>query len=268
MISIVCVYNNEEILRDFLLKSLENQTVDFELIKINNTNNKFKSAAEALNYGGKNAKGEYIMFAHHDVYLLADDWLEIAEIFLRKISDMGAAGVAGTREIGSSNTNRSIGLVYHGSEKEPWGGNKNFEEPVEVQTLDEQILIVSRNVFDYLKFDEKTCDGWHVYGADLCLSTKEFGLKSYVLPLPVWHHSEGSMDENYYKTLNKFLNKHKHYKKIYLTSGVWYSYGLFNYLNLLIMATKSEIGKWIGRNNVGAKPFIRGIKFLLKVRNE
>jgi hypothetical protein len=268
MISTVCIYNNEKILSDFLLKSLENQTVDFELIKINNTRNKFKSAAEALNYGGKNVKSEYIMFAHQDVYLLADNWLEKAEIFLRKISDLGVAGVAGTREIGNSNIKRYIGVVYHGSEKEPWRGNKNFEEPVEVQTLDEQILIVAKNVFNTLKFDEKTCDGWHIYGADFCLSAREFGLKSYVLPLPVWHRSEGTNNEDYYKVLHRFLKKHRQYKKIFLTSGEWRSNDLFNYLSLLRMAIKSEIGKWLGRNNVGAIPYFRGIKFLLKARNE
>ncbi len=268
MISIVCVYNNEEILRNFLLNSLENQTVEFEMIKINNSNNKFKSAAEALNYGGKKAKGEHIMFAHQDVYLLADDWLERAENFLSKISDLGVAGVAGTCEIGNSTIKRSIGIVYHGSKKEAWWGNKNFEVPVEVQTLDEQILIVSRNVFDTLKFDEKTCDGWHIYGADFCLSARDFGLKSYVLPLPVWHRSEGYNNEEYYQVLHRFLKKHKQYKKIYLTSGEWSSNDLFNYFNLLRMAIKSEAGRLIGRNNVGAIPYIKGLKFLLKVRYE
>lgn len=266
MISIVCAYNNEEVLRDFLLKSLGSQTVEFELIKIDNTRNIFKSAAEALNYGGKKAKGEYIMFAHQDVYLLAEGWLEKAELFLSKILDLGVAGVAGTRETGNSNVKRAIGMVYHGPNKEPWWGNKNFEEPVEVQTLDEQILIVTRTVFDNLKFDEKTCDGWHIYGADFCLSARELGRKSYVLPLPVWHRSEGHMVADYYKVLSKFLKKHKLYKKIYLTSGVWHTNNLFNYLGLLRMAIKSEIGKWMGRNNVGATPYLRGIKFLLKMK--
>jgi len=32
---------------------LKDQTVKFELIGINNTSDEFKSAAEALNYGGK-----------------------------------------------------------------------------------------------------------------------------------------------------------------------------------------------------------------------
>jgi hypothetical protein len=40
---------------------LQNQW-NYELILVDKIQNKFKSAAQALNYGGKKAKGEYIMF--------------------------------------------------------------------------------------------------------------------------------------------------------------------------------------------------------------
>jgi hypothetical protein len=38
MISVVCVYNDKEILKKYLLKSLKNQSVEYELILIDNTN--------------------------------------------------------------------------------------------------------------------------------------------------------------------------------------------------------------------------------------
>lgn len=56
--SIVCVYNNKEILRKYLLKSLKKQTESYELILIDNTNKQFSSVAEGLNAGGKKSKGE------------------------------------------------------------------------------------------------------------------------------------------------------------------------------------------------------------------
>ncbi len=68
MITIVCVYNNEKMLHDVLLKSLKHQTTQFELITLDNRNHRFKSAAEALNYGGSKAAGEYIMYAHQDMW--------------------------------------------------------------------------------------------------------------------------------------------------------------------------------------------------------
>jgi hypothetical protein len=61
MISIVVVYNNERTLNKTLLKSLKKQTAKFEVIALDNTKRKFRSASEALNYGGRQANGEYIM---------------------------------------------------------------------------------------------------------------------------------------------------------------------------------------------------------------
>ena len=48
MISIVCVYNSEQILNEYLINSLKKQSVKYELILLNNIKGKYKSAAEAL----------------------------------------------------------------------------------------------------------------------------------------------------------------------------------------------------------------------------
>ena len=69
MISIICVFNDKKVLNECLLESLKNQTANYELILIDNTNRKFKSASEALNYGAKKAKGNYLMFVHQDMFL-------------------------------------------------------------------------------------------------------------------------------------------------------------------------------------------------------
>ena len=69
MISIICIYNNRNILDNYLLKSLERHNTDYELILVDNTENKFTKAADALNYGAKNAKGEFLMFVHQDIDL-------------------------------------------------------------------------------------------------------------------------------------------------------------------------------------------------------
>ena len=96
MISIVCVYNNKEILENYLLKNLSTKSVEYELILIDNTNGKFKSAAEAINYGGKKAKGNYLMFVHQDVNLSSPSWLMDVESILKNLDNLGVAGVAGS----------------------------------------------------------------------------------------------------------------------------------------------------------------------------
>ena len=271
MISIITIYNDEAILKNYLLKSLKHQTVEFELATIDNMGNFFPSAAEALNYGGLRAKGEYIMFAHQDTFLLSNDWLEKAESILDEQDTVGAAGVAGMRDmkvkmglkVGRIFVDSGIGNVFHGVAKEPWNCNKEFSGPEEVQTLDELVLIVPRRVFEILHFDSKTCDGWHLYGVDYSLSVRQMNLKSYVLPLPVWHLSTGSIDEDYYKTLRKVLFKHKKCKKLYTTCGFWHTNHLFNLLELFTMACKGEVGKWIGLNDHGADPYMSSIKAFL-----
>jgi isocitrate dehydrogenase len=70
MISVVVVYNNKHIFEEVLMRSLKDQTAEFELIALDNTRGEFKSASAALNYGGLRATGRYIMFVHQR------DWRE------------------------------------------------------------------------------------------------------------------------------------------------------------------------------------------------
>lgn len=233
MISVVCVYNNEKTFSNFLLKSLNNQTADFELIGIDNTSNKFKSAAEALNYGGKKATNKYIMFAHQDVNFLQKTWLKDIEKLLDSINNLGIAGVAGMSESGSSNPERGRNVITHGTPPEVWSWSNRIQKPEQVQTLDECLVIVPKSTFDVLEFDEKTCNGWHLYAVDYCLSAKERGFGVYVLPMDLHHLSSavskkrfqswvGPLPDEYYVTLDCLIKKHRDkFKRIYTTCGDW-----------------------------------------------
>jgi GT2 family glycosyltransferase len=221
MISIVTVYNNERILKDYLLKSLKHQTVKFDLIKIDNTTGKFKSAANALNYGGKKANGAYIMFVHQDVDLSSHSWLEDAEELLGFMSDLGIAGVAGMSERNYPDySQRMRSIIKHGSMTR-WG-NK-IENPEPVQTLDECLIIIPQKVFKKLEFDEKTCNDWHLYATDYCLSVRELGFAAYVIPMYIYHQSTGNATSPaYYQSLKKVLAKHQnHAKRIYKPNNAW-----------------------------------------------
>lgn len=221
MISIVTVYNNERILWDYLLKSLRYQTAKFELIKINNTQNSFKSAAKALNHGGKKANGDYMMFVHQDVDLSSDSWLEDAEEILDFMPDLGIAGVAGMSERNVHDySQRMRSIIKHGNVKR-WGNR--IEKPERVQTLDECLIIIPQKVFNKLEFNEKTCDDWHLYATDYCLSVRELGFAAYVIPMYIYHRSTGdATSPAYYQTLKKVLKKHQdHVKRIYKPSKAW-----------------------------------------------
>lgn len=224
MISIVCAYNNEKVFTEMLLKSLNEQTVEFELIQIDNTLGKFRSAAEAWNTGGKQANGKYIMFVHQDIDLSSNSWLENAEKYLDSINQLGIAGVAGMSDIGNSNKMRGRNIIEYGEPKILWQWGNEIQDPEIVQTLDECLVIIPKSVFNILQFDENTCDGWHFYAADYCLSIKRYGYEVFVIPMSLYHKSPGARSKNYYPILNKLLTKHKkYYDHIYTTYGDWYT---------------------------------------------
>ncbi len=217
LISVVCVYNDRQILEDYLLKSLEGQTAKHERVLLDNTQGRFKSAAEALNFGGGRARGEYIMFVHQDVRLPSRTWLEDLEKRVGSLADLGIAGVAGKPDRGI----RVLSNVIHGTPPHPAG--KRFKDVATVQTLDECLVVVPRGVFSTLKFDEATCDDWHLYAVDYCLTVKSSGLQAYVLPLALYHKSPGvSFSPKYYEALLKVLAKHRaHFGKVRTTMGNW-----------------------------------------------
>lgn len=218
MISIVCVYNNKEILDDHLLKSLKKQSVDYELILVDNTENKFKSAAEALNYGGKKAKGKHIMFVHQDIDLSSDNWLKNAEDTLNSIPDLGIAGVAGKINI-------KKGIITNIKDGIPprYAGTTKIQNVMRVQTLDECLFIIPNSIFQMFNFDVELCDDWHMYAVDYCLDVMKRGFYVYVLPLSLYHRSSGfSVSKEYYSTVKKILTKYKDdYNWIYTTMGDW-----------------------------------------------
>ena len=220
MISIVCVYDNKMILENYLLKNLSSQSVESELILIDNTNGKFKSAAEALNYGGKKAKGTYIMFVHQDINLEYNDWLRDAEKILDSLKNLGIAGISGCSE------NKKLIIftnIKDGIPVKEINCGVKIKVPKIVQTVDECLVIIPKSIFKKIQFDESICQNWHLYAVDYCLTIKRLHKNVFVIPLSLYHVSSGdSFSDDYYSTLIKISKKHgKYFKKIYTTCGIW-----------------------------------------------
>ncbi|WP_323735589.1 glycosyltransferase [Methanosphaera sp. ISO3-F5] len=218
MFSIICVYNNKEILNEYLLNSLSQQDSNYDLILINNEKNRFYSATSALNYGAKKAKGDYLLFVHQDVKFIGTNWLSKTELEIKKLDKIGAVGVLGKKDI-HLYTNILMG------EPPRRVSDYTLKTPLEIKTLDECLIIIPKKVFNKHKFDEKTCDDWHLYGTDYVLSIKKEGYKSYVIPTNLIHRSIGdSLSETYYQLLPKLQKKHFPEKIIYTSCGDWYTF--------------------------------------------
>lgn len=202
-LSIICVYNNKQILEKCLLNSLNNQNVDYELILIDNSFGEFTCAADALNFGGNKASGEFLLFVHQDVIFFEKNLEDILS-YCNNCKNLGIAGVAGT-DINEGNV-KSNG-VHNIPPEDMALIHINDIEPA--QTLDEVLLIVPKEIFNKFKFDNVTCNHWHLYGADYCLQLIKNSFCVYILPIKLYHCSNGfSMSIEYYKTLKKILNKY------------------------------------------------------------
>lgn len=217
MISIISVFDDKTLLESYLLKSLKNQSMDYELVLLDNSNDKFISASEALNYGGYKAKGDYLMFVHQDFGFDSDKWLKDLVEILDKLENLGVAGVAGRYD------RNTISNIKTGITPE-FAGSIQIKEPIKVQTIDECLFIVPKELFEKIQFDEDTCDNWHLYATDYCLSAQKAGYDVYVLPLGGYHASPGFSfsEDEYYSILKKLVKKHKaDYRWIHTTTGSW-----------------------------------------------
>lgn len=217
MLSLICSYNNRELLEDTLLKSLKEQSyTNYEIILIDSKAKGFLSASSALNYGAEKAKGNYLIFIHQDVYFTDKDILSKIDYFCAH-NEFGIMGVAG---VSLENNNRQFySNVVHGSEKKPSGAK--FESVKETVSLDECLLVIPARVFNDYKFTDFG-NTWHLYGTDYCLKMKQNSLKAYIAPLNLWHLSSGaSLNECYFDTIKKLCRTYNENEIIYTAFGTW-----------------------------------------------
>ena len=188
MVSVICCYNKAQEYSK-MLQTLKMQSVAWEVIGVDNTDQTFSSAAAALNYGASKSTGDILVFLHQDVLFLEPNALEslIAPISLCG-EDICVVGP-------------------YGAEYKKGGEFKGYKVN---ETLDECCIAMYRNTFTKFPFNVDLCDGWHLYAAELCLRVDMAGGKVLSGNFPVVHLSTGNVDDAYMKTFYRIM---KHYKE-------------------------------------------------------
>ena len=222
-ISLITVYNNKPLLDEMLASAKLQKNVDIDYVMIDNRNNTFSSAASALNYGTSKAQGEVLVFLHQDIEFLSEKALETIYDFAteRKNVVFGAAGVK--RCLKRPSGIDILSSMYANNDKSKYN---SLDQPTDCFTLDECLIACHKDCMNDLSFDEKVCDGWHLYGADFCLQAGlNPDLKVMVIPMDyVWHKSNGNADKSYRDTQDKLAKKYKgKYKIINTTNGFQYT---------------------------------------------
>ena len=66
MVSVICCYNRANEYAA-MCETLRTQNIPCEMIGVDNSNQRFSSAAAALNWGAEQAQGDVLVFLHQDI---------------------------------------------------------------------------------------------------------------------------------------------------------------------------------------------------------
>jgi hypothetical protein len=161
----------------------------------------FASAAKAYNEAIDRSVNDLIIFAHQDI-MLPESWLSHLEHTLDRLQKIDPRwGVLGCW--GATVKPEAHGHIYYLGVL-----GKPFEDPAPVQTLDEIVLILRKA--SGLRFDENL-PHFHMYGADICMTAAQRGMKSYAISAFCIHNSQQNLvlPQEFYECCKYFKKKWK-----------------------------------------------------------
>lgn len=161
---------------------------DCEFIYIDNSKSNAVCAYQGLNQLLDQARGDYVILCHQDVFLLSDG-REVLDERLEQLTrhdpNWAVAGNAG----GVAPSKLALRIT------DGHGANYQVGEyPERVQTLDENFLVVRRAARVGFSND---LTGFHLYGADICIAADVMGYTAYVIDFHLHHLSKGKKSDDF-----------------------------------------------------------------------
>lgn len=175
-ITVVAAVNNHLVLTSNLLHSSLLNQVNVQFIQAEG----FSNASQAYNYGIDQSIGDYLIFAHQDVYI-PSSWQGCLEKALLQLKDQPWA-VLGI--IGKTKKNEVVGRTWSTGLNSQVG--HKIDKPVPVESIDELLIVVNKK--SDIRFDENL-PGFHLYGTDIVQTAIKMGYGAYVIDAPVIHNS-------------------------------------------------------------------------------
>ena len=225
MISIIICSKSVDIssvLRENIQKTIG---VPHEIIVLDNSNAKY-SIFEAYNYGVDKAVFELCCFVHEDVLFHTMNWgVNLISYFDKP--DVGLVGLAGSfyllnvpspwfkakpfvKSLIQSDSENKVRKTYSTVKKEQ-----------EVLCVDGFCFFVRKKMFERVRFDTKTFDGFHFYDLDICLQIRNCGYKIFVVSdVLVEHFSGGSLNRAWVESALCFYDKWNKYYPLQIDSSV------------------------------------------------
>lgn len=161
------------------------------------------------------AKGEYLCFAHEDIFFRTPDWGERIVSLLQRPAT-GVVGFAGsTAKLAAYSGWGSMRRYtrYNYVQRFRNGSIKFFianpdkipASPVIV--LDGMCLFMRREVWDEIRFDEVTFQGFHLYDLDISMAVGQKYVNYVTNDVLLEHFSEGSYDQSWLDDTARFHRK-------------------------------------------------------------
>lgn len=183
---------------------------DLEIIGIHDA----KSLCEGYNRGATQSRGDMLIFSHDDIDMVNGDF---ASRLLTHLARYDVVGVAGTSKLIDGDHSLAgypyvHGQVIHEVEKQMIYLCADFSSPVaeRAQAFDGLFFAVRREVWESLKFDEQTFDGFHLYDVDFTYRAYLAGFRLAIpLDLLMIHYSTGKYDRVWHRYNQRFREKFK-----------------------------------------------------------
>jgi hypothetical protein len=171
---------------------------DCEFLAVDNTGPVQTSAYAGLNGMLDAARAPYVILCHQDVRLIRDGRPELEE----RLAELDArdpnwalAGNAGGVRPGTLAVRIS----------DPHGRDRRIGQlPQRVASLDENFIVVKRRARIGFSRD---LDGFHFYGADICLVADILGYTAYVIDFHLEHSSAGRKESSFWEARAHFRAK-------------------------------------------------------------
>jgi len=183
---------------------------DVEIIGIHDA----RSLCEGYNRGAEKAAGDILIFCHDDIDLAEADF---ADRLLAHLQTVDLVGVAGTSKLVDGNWEHAGPPHLHGQIVHQRPGQTEWfyyvsglQRPLidGVQALDGVFMACRRPVWEQLRFDAETFDGFHLYDVDFSYRAFQAGFKTAVATdLLLVHHSLGNYDPAWQRFNRRFLEK-------------------------------------------------------------
>jgi len=200
MISIITCSRAPELSVDLQQNVADTIGVEYELVTINNANNNY-NIFEAYNEGVRLAKGDVLCFMHDDIIFRSSEWGKVVcQSFENK--RCGLVGVVGCQflsnkvqpwwHLGHHLGSITQGYVENGEYRTLHDGENLIEESKEGAAVDGLWFCIKRELFDIIRFDDKTFNGFHCYDVDTCMQVIDAGYQVRVLrDVRIEHKSGG-----------------------------------------------------------------------------